>query len=86
AKKYNVAIEINAHPQRLDLSDVWCKRAKELGVKIAISTDAHSIEGLELMKYGVKTARRGWLEKNDILNTQSLKKILEVKNENKNLH
>ncbi|MFH1826012.1 MAG: DNA polymerase/3'-5' exonuclease PolX [bacterium] len=70
AKKNNVAIELNAHPYRLDLTDIWCKRAKELGVKIVISTDAHSVEQLELMKYGVITARRGWLEAKDILNTQ----------------
>lgn len=79
AKKHNVAIEVNAHPKRLDLTDVWCKRAKELGVKVVISTDAHSTDQLRLMKYGVITARRGWLEKKDVLNTlsyQSFEKIL----------
>lgn len=69
AKKNNVAIELNAHPQRLDLTDVHCMRAKELGVKVVISTDAHSADQLELMQYGVITARRGWLEKKDVLNT-----------------
>jgi len=76
AKKYNVAIEINAHPRRLDLSDIYCMRAKKLGVKIIIATDAHSTDQLKLMKYGVITARRGWLEKKDILNTLSLDKLL----------
>lgn len=76
AKKYNVAIEINAHPKRLDLSDIYCMRAKKLGVKIVIATDAHNTEQLALMKYGVITARRGWLEKKDVLNTLSLEKLL----------
>ncbi len=76
AKKYNVAIEINAHPKRLDLTDVYCKRAKELGVKLTIATDAHSADQLELMKYGVVTARRGWLEKKDVINTLSLTKLI----------
>lgn len=77
AKKYNVAMEVNAHPQRLDLTDIYCKRAKDLGVKLVIGTDAHSTEQLELIKYGVITARRGWLEKKDILNAFPLKKLLE---------
>ncbi|PIS28168.1 DNA polymerase III [Candidatus Saganbacteria bacterium CG08_land_8_20_14_0_20_45_16] len=76
AQKYNVAIEINAHPQRLDLTDVYCQRAKELGVKMVISTDAHSTDQLELMKYGVMVARRGWLEKKDIVNTQAVRDLL----------
>jgi len=75
ARKYGVAIEINAHPKRLDLTDVYCKRAKELGVKLVIATDAHSTDQLELMKYGVITARRGWLEKKDIINANPLAKL-----------
>jgi DNA polymerase (family 10) len=78
AKKYNVAIEINAHPKRLDLTDVYCKRAKELGVKLIIATDAHSTDQLELMKYGVITARRGWLEKRDVINTHPVDKLLKL--------
>jgi DNA polymerase (family 10) len=76
AKKHNIAIEINAHPKRLDLADVYCLRAKELGVKLVICTDAHSVDQLELIKYGVITARRGWLEKKDVLNTFPLEKML----------
>jgi DNA polymerase (family 10) len=76
AKKYNVAIEINAHPKRLDLTDVYCMRAKELGVKVVIATDAHSADQLELMQYGAITARRGWLEKKDVLNTRSVDMLL----------
>ncbi len=75
AKENNVAMEINSHPQRLDLTDIYCKKAKELGVKIVISTDAHSTDQLNLMKYGVITARRGWLEAKDVLNTMSLSKL-----------
>ncbi len=75
AKKYNVAVELNAHPYRLDLTDIYCKRAKELGVKIAISTDAHEVDQLELMKYGVITARRGWLEAKNVINTYPLDKL-----------
>jgi DNA polymerase (family 10) len=75
AKRYNVAMELNANPHRLDLNDIHCKRAKELGVKIVISTDAHSIEQLKLMKYGILTARRGWLEAKDVLNTLTLAEL-----------
>jgi DNA polymerase (family 10) len=75
AKKNNVAIEVNAHPKRLDLTDINCQRAKELGVKLVIATDAHSTEQLELMKYGVITARRGWLEPKDVINTMPLAKL-----------
>jgi DNA polymerase (family 10) len=76
AKRNHVAIEINAHPQRLDLTDVHCMRAKELGVKVAINTDAHSTDQLGLMQYGVITARRGWLEKKDVLNTRSAENLI----------
>ncbi len=69
AREHNVAMELNAHPMRLDLADIYLKRAKELGVKIALGTDAHSPADLELMRFGVFTARRGWLEKKDVLNT-----------------
>ncbi len=68
AARTETAMEINAHPSRLDLNDRWSRRAKELGVKLAINTDAHSTCGLMAIEYGVKTARRGWLEKGDVLN------------------
>jgi len=71
----NVAIEINSNPQRLDLIDKYIKIAKEKKVKITISTDSHNFPQMEYMKYGVLTARRGWLEKKDILNTKSLKEF-----------
>lgn len=63
-------LEINAQPDRLDIDDIACKRAKALGLKLAISTDAHSVDELEALQYGVHQARRGWLEPEDILNTR----------------
>ncbi|MBL7085012.1 MAG: DNA polymerase/3'-5' exonuclease PolX [Candidatus Omnitrophica bacterium] len=78
AKETATSIEINAFPERLDLTDINCRRAKELGVKMAISTDAHMLEHLDFMDLGVAVARRGWLEKKDIVNTLSLEKLLTV--------
>jgi len=74
----NVCIEINAYPDRLDLRDVDARMAKEMGAKISISTDAHSKLQLELMKYGVFTARRAWLEANDIVNTLPVDRLLKT--------
>jgi len=71
AKERGCFMELNAHPQRLDLNDVYCRMAKELGVKVAISTDAHNPLSLDFMRFGVGQARRGWLEKDDVLNTRS---------------
>jgi DNA polymerase (family 10) len=70
------ALELNAYPERLDLSDLHCRKAKEKGVKVAISTDAHRQGNLEWMAYGVATARRGWLEPPDVLNCLSLEQLL----------
>ena len=72
AGELKVAVELNANPNRLDLSDVHVHRARELGVPVVISTDAHSPAGLENMRFGVDQARRGWLEKGDVLNTKTL--------------
>ncbi len=68
----NKILELNAYPDRLDLKDIHCKKAKEHKVRIAINTDAHSISDLGFMKLGIYTARRGWIEKTDVLNTLSL--------------
>ena len=65
-------LEINAYPKRLDLSDKYCRLAKDLGLKLVISTDAHSQEQLDNMSYGVDQARRGWLTADDIINTRSV--------------
>jgi len=76
AAEEGVALEINAHPKRLDLNDIHARMAKDLGAKMIINTDAHSIPQLDLMKFGVFTARRGWLEKENVINTYPLKKLL----------
>jgi DNA polymerase (family 10) len=65
-------LEVNAYPERLDLNDVHAKMAKEMGLKLVISTDAHGAGDLAYMRYGVGQARRGWLEAHDVLNTCSL--------------
>jgi DNA polymerase (family 10) len=74
-KQRGCFLEINAQPKRLDLNDVYTKRAKEAGVRFTISTDAHNTASLNYMKYGIYQARRGWLEKKDVLNTSSLKAL-----------
>ena len=75
AASLDVAVELNAHPKRLDLHDLHLRRAKELGVKVAINTDAHSIRELELMRYGVDQACRGWIEPGDVLNAMPLAEL-----------
>jgi DNA polymerase (family 10) len=72
-----VALEINAHPARLDLDDVYARRAKELGIPISINTDAHSEADLDVLFYGVATARRAWLTKEDVINCWPTKKLLD---------
>ena len=68
-REAKVCLEVSAHPDRLDLPDVYCKRARDLGATMVISTDAHRRADLDLMVYGVGVARRGWLGKADVLNT-----------------
>jgi len=82
AKKTDTFLEINAFPDRLDLKDSHVKLAKERGVKIILGSDTHFVVNLPFMRFGIATARRGWLEKKDILNTYSqndIEKILGVK-------
>ncbi|MBN2066797.1 MAG: DNA polymerase/3'-5' exonuclease PolX [Candidatus Thermoplasmatota archaeon] len=78
AKETNTFLEINAFPDRLDLNDVHAKMAKDRGITCVLGTDAHSIKNLSFMHFGIATARRGWLEKKDILNTYSLKDIKHI--------
>jgi DNA polymerase (family 10) len=68
-------MEVNTHGERMDLNDVHCKRAKEIGAKFLISSDAHSLEQLDKLGFGVITARRGWVEKRDVINTMPLDKV-----------
>ena len=74
AKKHGVAVELNASLERLDFGDVHLRRAKEMGVKVMIGSDAHSTKGLQY-DLGVAQARRGWLEKGDVLNTLPFEKF-----------
>jgi DNA polymerase (family 10) len=75
AKARGVALELNAHPDRLDLNEVHCRMAKDEGVLVAIGSDAHGVDGFEVLRYGVGQARRGWLEKKDVLNARPLAEL-----------
>jgi DNA polymerase (family 10) len=69
-------VEINAHPSRLDLSDVYARRAVEVGCKIAINSDAHDLGGMTVMEYGIAVARRAWLRAEDVINTYPVEEML----------
>jgi DNA polymerase (family 10) len=75
AAETGTMVEINAHPARLDIDWIHCKRAKALGVKIVINPDAHNTDDIALYRYGVDVARRGWLERGDVFNTKSLAEV-----------
>ncbi len=77
AVTYNTALELNSQPARLDLTDKYLRQAKEKGAKIVINTDSHHSSQHVYMEYGIYIARRGWLEKDDVLNTYPLKKLLD---------
>jgi DNA polymerase (family 10) len=77
-REHRVAVELNAHPERLDLKDTHLMRARELEVPVVISTDAHRPDHLDLMRYGVEQARRAWLEPRHVLNTRPLSELLEA--------
>lgn len=83
AKETNTALEINANPNRLDLSATHAKMAQEAGVKLVINTDAHSYETLDFMEYGVRTAKRGWIQKSTVLNTLPLAELKAYLDRNK---
>ncbi len=80
ARAEGKAVEINASPQRLDLNDLHARRAKEMGVWIAIDTDTHFLDHLENMAFGVAVARRAWIERGDVVNTMPLKELLQWAN------
>jgi DNA polymerase (family 10) len=76
AKKYGKVLEINAYFERLDLDDIHCRKAKEMGIRVAIGSDSHHLDQMWMMSLGVAVARRGWLETEDVLNTLSFKELL----------
>jgi DNA polymerase (family 10) len=78
ARKHGKLLELNANPARLDLDDVACAGAKRHGIPIVISTDAHSAQGLNVLRYGVLQARRGGLTKQDVANTRSWTQMKEL--------
>jgi DNA polymerase (family 10) len=75
ARDNHKIIELNAHPQRLDLDWIHCRRARDRGVMISVNPDAHTAESLEDLEYGVAAARRGWLEAKDVLNAQEAERV-----------
>jgi DNA polymerase (family 10) len=75
AREFNCCLEINAEPDRLDLNDVHAHTAKSKGVKLAISTDAHSVNAFQYMRFGIDQARRAWLTADDVINTRSLAEL-----------
>lgn len=83
AKETGTALELNANPNRLDLSSDWVRKAQETGVPIAINTDAHDYLMLEHMKYGTGAARKGWIEKDTVINTWPKTKLIDYMNRNK---
>jgi DNA polymerase (family 10) len=74
--KHGVAMECNSYPDRLDLKDVYLRMCKDRGVKVVISTDSHNAGNLAFIRYGVTMARRGWLEKKDVINTLPTEQFL----------
>jgi DNA polymerase (family X) len=82
AKKHKKLLELNANPQRLDLNGVYCVAARQHGIPIVINTDAHSPDGLEVLRFGILQARRGGLTKEDVANTRpwaQVKKLIGTK-------
>ena len=75
AKENNCILEINSQPSRLDLNDLNSRKAKEMGVKLVISTDAHSTTQYDFMRFGIGQARRGWIEKNNVINTRNITQL-----------
>jgi len=71
-------LEVNGQPERLDLNDVYCRMAKERGLKLALSTDAHSTDQFNFMAYAAGQARRGWLEKSDVINACSWRDLKQL--------
>jgi DNA polymerase (family 10) len=78
AAERGICLEINAQPSRLDLGDLLCRKARDIGAKLVISTDAHSAGSLGCMRFGVDQARRGWIEAKDVANTRPLRELMRI--------
>ncbi|HNX90950.1 MAG TPA: DNA polymerase/3'-5' exonuclease PolX [Candidatus Omnitrophota bacterium] len=78
ARENGIFLEVNTHGKRIDLNDVHCRRAKEIGARFVIDTDAHEVSHMDHLIYGVKAARRGGLEKKDVLNTYPYEKMIKM--------
>jgi DNA polymerase (family 10) len=76
AAEHDVALEINAHPARLDLDDIYARRAIEMGINLSINTDAHSASDMDLLHFGVATARRGWVTPENVINAWTAERLL----------
>lgn len=76
AAERQLFLELNSDPERLDLADHYCMMAREMGLKLAISTDAHSTTGLKKIGWGIGQARRGWLTADDVVNTRLVKELI----------
>jgi DNA polymerase (family 10) len=83
ALKFNKVLEINANPSRLDLKDIHIQRARELGIKMTLGTDAHGLDQLHLMRFGLGIARRGWCQSSHLLNCWELHEVMDFINKNK---
>jgi DNA polymerase (family 10) len=75
-RETGTVVEINANPERLDVNDVYARRAVELGCKLAINCDAHRVDGMDILAYGIGVARRGWLAAADVINTRPVDEML----------
>jgi len=78
ARQRGCFLELNAQPKRLDLYDIYCQMAKTEGVLVSVNSDAHSTKDFNNLKYGIGQARRGWLEKSDVLNTRSITQLRQL--------
>jgi DNA polymerase (family 10) len=76
AAETHTALEINAHPMRLDLDDPNARRARDMGIALAIDTDSHNESDFDVLFYGIATARRAWLKKEDVINTWPVERLL----------
>jgi DNA polymerase (family 10) len=76
AAEHGVALEINAHPSRLDLDDIYARRAVEMGIPLSVNTDTHSASDFDMLHFGIATARRGWVRPEDVINTWDTERLL----------